>query len=977
MDIDEATMLRLACLLSALQLALGAEYLLPGDVVPHHYDLSLLYDVDPATNYSFFGNVDILLQANAKTSKIVLHAKDFDIDQDKVTLTSDGDSIDITKVQLNDTFNLLTIELAKPLEAGKNYTLTIPYSGNLVNGLDGAYISNYVDKKTGNNEHLVTTQFESISARKAFPCFDEPMYKASYKVTIGHHRAYTAIANMPVESSSDNNALESHWPWTAVTKKFKKPQDQFVWDQFGNSVPMSTYLVAWVVSKFEHVVSPADLSKTKFRIWARGDAIEQTEYASTVGPKVLTHFESWFGVPFPLPKQDMVAIPDFAAGAMENWGLITYRETALLYDKEQSSFLNKERVAEVIAHELAHQWFGNLVTMKWWSDLWLNEGFATFVASIGVAAVEPDWKAERAYAVDNLMSVLSLDALESSHPVSVPIDDPKRIAEIFDEISYRKGSSLIRMMTMFLGEDVFRKAINNYLVKYSYHNAEQDDLWAELTAVNQQYGGLSRNVTVKTIMDTWTKQTGYPLVTVTRDYSDGTLSITQKRYLAVGNKASSESQPSWWVPLNVLCQNEVGQKPEPVEWLAADEGLQMGHRYKHGSGTGEWVLFNAEMIAPYRVNYDADNWRLLSKTLNSENYASIPVLSRVQLMTDSLELAWTNVLDYEHALQMVKYLNRETDFLPLSTGLRGLSKIENVIKRSPEFGAFQKFMRGLVSENYERAGGLSKKAILNGDQLNSVKLQVLTSSWACRMKVPGCEENAIELFQRWMSSDTPDEDNPIPLDLRRTVYCVGIYRGSVVEWRFLLERKRHSNVASHSDDILQALACTREIWILNQYLEWAITDGSEVRKQDSIGVISAVTRSTVGYYVARDFIYNRISDIEKRFRGSETRIGRIMRTLLEQFTTQKELEEFEAWAAQHSKVLEGAKLAVKQGIEKARVNIDWITKNKEKVIGLMRLSATNENLLEWWKNFFKNNGGSVAKVFTRTVIMCVIVLLVL
>ncbi|KAI8422966.1 hypothetical protein MSG28_014060 [Choristoneura fumiferana] len=416
-------MLRLSCLLVALQLACCAEYLLPGDVVPHHYDLSLLYDVDPATNYSFFASVDIL----KATSKIVLHAQDFSIASDKVLLTSDANTYSVPDVRINDTYNFLTLTLSQPLEEGENYTLTIPFYGNLKPGLDGV--------------HLVTTQFEAISARKGFPCFDEPM----------------------------------------------KPQQDFVWDHYSNSVPMSTYLVAWVVSKFAALESPPALSDTKFKIWARADAIDQAEYASTTGPKVLSYFEKWFGVKFPLPKQDMVAIPDFGAGAMENWGLITYRETALLYDKEQSSFLNKERVAE---------WFGNLVTMKWWSDLWLNEGFATFAASVGVAAVEPDWRAEEGSAV------------------SVPIDDPKRISEIFDEISYRKGSALIRMMTI-------------YLIKHSYHNAEQDDLWHELTLVNQQHGGLTRNVTVKTVMDTWTKQTGYPLLTVTRDYSGKTLTITQ------------------------------------------------------------------------------------------------------------------------------------------------------------------------------------------------------------------------------------------------------------------------------------------------------------------------------------------------------------------------------------------------------------------------------------------------------------------
>ncbi|KAJ8715807.1 hypothetical protein PYW07_010289 [Mythimna separata] len=638
--------LAVACLLHQ---ASPAEYLLPGDVLPRHYDLKYAFDIDPTSNFSFYGVVDILLHVKQATSKIVLHAKDFTIQEDDVTVTG-PQTFKVAGARLNDTYNLLTVALDGELQQDQNYTLTIPFYGNLKQGLDGAYISTYVNKQTKAKEYLIATQFEAISARKGFPCFDEPMYKATFTITIGHHKDFTAISNMPLVNAVSENPLEEVFPWSQIEETFIKPQADFVWDTYEKSVPMSTYLVAFVVSKFSYVQSPAELSNTKFRIWARSDASDQTAYAAITGPKALTYFEQWFNVSYPLPKQDMIAIPDFAAGAMENWGLITYRETELLYDEKQSSFLNKERVAEVIAHELAHQWFGNLVTMKWWSDLWLNEGFATFAASVAVNQVEPTWNADRSYAVDNMLSVLNLDALESSHPVSVPIDDPKRISEIFDEISYRKGSTLIRMMTMFLGDEVFRKAINNYLNKYSYANAEQDDLWRELTAASQQYGGLTRNVTVKQVMDTWTTQTGYPILTVTRDYEDKSLTIKQRRYFSLA--AKSPSRVSWWVPLSVLCEPEVGGPAAPLQWLAASEGLETAHTFQHGAGRDEWVLFNHDMIAPYRVDYDARNWQLLTSALKTGDYTQIPVMGRVQLLSDAFALAWTNHLDYNTALRV-------------------------------------------------------------------------------------------------------------------------------------------------------------------------------------------------------------------------------------------------------------------------------------------------------------------------------------
>nr|WAK99423.1 aminopeptidase N 13 [Spodoptera frugiperda] len=814
-----------ACLLHA---AVPAEYLLPGDVVPSHYHLKYAFDIDPATNFSYFGVVDISLNVKKATSKIVLHANDILI-ADPIIRSGDTPSHKVTGYKVNDTYSLMTITLDQELQQDENYTLTIPFYGNIKHGLDGAYISTYVDQMTKKKEYLITTQFEAISARKAFPCFDEPMYKATYSIVIGHHKDYTAISNMPLENSVSENALEDHWPWSQIEKKFKKPKSDFVWDSYEKSVAMSTYLLAFVVSKFSFVQSPSDLSNTKFRIWARPDALDQTAYASTTGPKALTYFEQWFNLSYPLPKQDMIAIPDFASGAMENWGLITYREKDLLYDEKQSSFLNKERVATVIAHELAHQWFGNLVTMKWWSDLWLNEGFATFAATVAVNHVEPTWNADKSSAVNDMLLILNLDSLESSHPVSVPIDDPKRISEIFDDISYQKGSTLIRMMTMFLGDEVFRKAINNYLRKYSYDNAEQDDLWRELTAVSKKYGVLPGNVTVKDIMDTWTTQTGYPILT--------------------GHQA-----------------------------------LTSLHRFEHGAERDQWLLFNHDMIAPYRVNYDPRNWQLLSNALKSNDYTRVPLLGRVQLLSDAFALAWTNHLDYSTALNLASYLQHETEYLPLYTGLRGLMQIENVLKRSPDYGAFQKFVRKLIGEIYERSGGLATKKIINGHDLNSVKMQATISSWACRMKVPGCEENAIQLYKQWMDTEKPDENNP--------------------------------------------------------YLEWTVTEGSGVRKQDVLPVIVNIIRSPVGYYVAKDFIYTRVDEIYNTFKGQYRRMGEMIKTLLQQFTTQRELDEFLEWREKNAQYLVDSKLAVNQAIENAQVNINWITKNRKTVVDKLREFST-------------------------------------
>ena len=259
----------------------------------------------------------------------------------------------------------------------------------------------------------------------------------------------TSISNMPIKSDGKGVAMED--------------DAEYVWDHYDTTVPMSTYLLAFVVSDFENELSPPTGNGIQFRIWARKNALDQIDYAKSIGAKMLKYFEDYFSVKYPLPKQDMIAIPDFSAGAMENWGLITYRETALLYKEGVSSRSNKQRIAIVVSHELAHQWFGNLVTPSWWTDLWLNEGFASYVEYLGVEAVQPEMKLMEQFVTMDLQSVMKIDALESSHPISIPVGHPDEISEIFDRISYAKGASIIRMMDHFLTTDTFRKGLANYL----------------------------------------------------------------------------------------------------------------------------------------------------------------------------------------------------------------------------------------------------------------------------------------------------------------------------------------------------------------------------------------------------------------------------------------------------------------------------------------------------------------------------------
>merc|ERR1719376_197747 len=428
---------------------------LPRSIRPDKYVVRLQPFING--NFTIKGYMEMHFAVLEPTSNVTLHMADILTLNDTVQVTKAGSSTPLDIISSHSYDNLrewYVLSLSSPLERG-NYTVALSFWGLLNDKLKGFYRSQYTDA-AGEVTRLATTQFQPTDARRAFPCLDEPALKAVFDVSLARQTNMTAISNMP-----------------RLTTRPIPGEPGWVWDHFDMTVPMSTYLLAFVVSDFSHVNS-SDGNSVLFRVWTREEALGQSAYSLKIGPPILAWFENYFDIPFPLPKQDMIAIPDFSAGAMENWGLITYRETAMLYDPLVSAARNKQRVAVVVSHELAHQWFGDLVTPSWWTDLWLNEGFASYLENLGVDAVEPTWKMEEQFVINDLHSVFSLDCLESSHPISIPVGHPDEISEIFDGISYNKGASIIRMMNHFLGESTLRKGLTNYLRHFSYDSAEQD-----------------------------------------------------------------------------------------------------------------------------------------------------------------------------------------------------------------------------------------------------------------------------------------------------------------------------------------------------------------------------------------------------------------------------------------------------------------------------------------------------------------------
>ncbi|GFT12414.1 aminopeptidase N [Nephila pilipes] len=861
---------------------------LPRSVVPDHYDVELQPFIFP-DNFTFEGKVRVVIRVLEPTNNVTLHINNVTVREASVRL-SGPDAPGVASMSEDKERQFYILHLKSDLVAGRQYEVQMDYLGTLNDQLAGFYRSSYKDD-AGQTRWLATTQFQPTDARRAFPCFDEPGLKATFNITLVRPDNMTSLSNMPLIDS--------------------KPRGEgWIADRFQTTVRMSTYLLAFVVSDFK------SRGTEKFSVWSREAVIDTTAYALQVGPAILSFYETFFKVKYPLPKTDMIAIPDFSAGAMENWGLITYRETALLFDPRFSSSSNRQRVATVISHELAHQWFGNLVTPQWWDDLWLNEGFASYVEYLGVEAVHPDWQMDQQFVLDEVHDVMDLDCLKTSHPISLPVRHPDEINEIFDRISYGKGASIIRMMKYFLGDDNFKNGLMNYLNDKKFGNAVQDDLWKHLTDI-QSNGG--ERIDVKKVMDSWTLQMGYPVVSVVRNYAAGTATVQQSRFLLEPNPESTDAS-SWEIPFTYTDGLNPDWNPKTKMWLHKTNGSLKGLPSRD-----YWVVANIQEVGYYRVNYDEHNWRLLIQQFQQDHKKIHPV-NRAQIIDDSLDLARAGLMDYQLALNTTLYLRKEEDYLPWKAALHGFSFIDSMICRSAVYGKWKEYVVEQLKRTYDQLGWEESP---DENILTQFK-RVSVLSWMCVYGHEDCIQKAQERFNRWRQD--PDNVNIVPPNLRSVVYCTAVSHGGEDVWNFLWARYKAAKIASEKDKFMYSLACAREPWLLTRYLNWSLTSESGIRRQDG----SYVFRSVGAKLYGRDLTFNYIRDkwdvIFKRYGKSFFAISGMLKSVTSSLNTQFELFQLKEFYAKHKNNLGTAKRAFQQSLENAEANVRWMDTNYAHIV---------------------------------------------
>lgn len=885
---------------------------LPDTLQPENYWVSLQPFLSPDSRglYIFQGNSTVRFACRAPTNLILIHSK-------KLNYTFQGNFLvslkgvagaltpSIRSTWLKTETEYLVVELSGSLQAGASYELHSTFTGELADDLAGFYRSEYVED--GETRVVATTQMQAADARKAFPCFDEPAMKASFSIVLIHPSDHTALSNMPIQSSVALNLGGVAWNQTT----------------FQTTPRMSTYLVAFIVSQFESVERHQD--HILIRIWGRPRAIAEGQgaYALNVTGPILGFFERHYNTSYPLAKSDQVALPDFNAGAMENWGLVTYRENSLLFDPLFSSIGNQERVVTVIAHELAHQWFGNLVTLRWWNDLWLNEGFASYVEYLGADAAEPTWSIKDLVVSNEMYRVMATDALVSSHPLSFPeeeINTPAQISEVFDAIAYSKGAAVLRMLSEFLTEDRFKRGLQSYLHAFQYNNTVYDDLWVHLQAAVDA-DNFPLPASVKRIMDTWTLQMGFPVVTV----NTTTGSVSQRHFLLDANAIVERPSPfnyNWIVPISWMTSDD----NSGTYWL--NDTTATSPSFSTAASPGQWLLLNLNVTGYFRVNYDQENWDRLMLQLENQ-HQNIPILNRAQIIDDAFNLARARHIPTVLALNSTRYLAKERDYLPWDAALNNLGYIKTMFDRSEVYGPMRRYVQKQIIPlfHYFRDLTLNWTQIPAGlmDQYNEIQ----AISTACSYGVSECEVLATELFDTWKKNPST---NSIPPNLRSAIYCSAVKTGGEEAWDFAWRMFLNATVVSEADKLRGALACSQESWILQRYLQYTL-DPSKIRRQDATSTINSIARNVVGQGLVWDFVRANWETLFRQYGGGSFSFSSLIQAVTGRFASEFELKQLEQFQADNAHVGFGsATRALQQALEKTKANIKWVAENKLPVL---------------------------------------------
>ncbi|MDE1816480.1 MAG: M1 family metallopeptidase [Thaumarchaeota archaeon] len=825
-------------------------------VLPINYELEFEPDF---AKFKFRGKEKIRVKISKPTKQIVLHSAELEINSCTVIWNEKKLK---AKVRLDEKNEELILSLPEKI-SGKAM-LVIDFVGTLNDKLVGFYRSKYEYK--GKEKHLATTQFEAADARRAFPCWDEPEAKATFDVSLVVDNNLTAISNMPV-----------------ISKKRLGKKTVF---RFDRTPIMSTYLLYLGVGEFEFL--QGKLGKTLVRIVTTKGKKQQGKMALVFTKQFLSYFQKYFKIPYPLPKLDMIAIPDFASGAMENWGAITFRETVLLYDPKTSSTDTLQHIAEVVAHELAHQWFGNLVTMKWWNDLWLNESFATFMATKAVDKIYPNWDFWDQFLISEMTGGLSLDSLKSSHPIDVDVKSPADVRQIFDEISYNKGGSVLMMLEDFIGQETFRNGLHSYLKKHEYSNATTEDLWNSLGAASRK--------PVRKMMDTWVRQIGYPIIDAT--VVDSKIKLSQKRFLLEGD--SKQQRGRWMIPISVRMEDKTITK-------MMDNSTAIPY-------DGRWFKVNDGQRGFYRVKYGEDSLEQLGRLIEEKKISN---LDRWSIHHDLTALVMSNQYPLKHYLDFVRHYEEEDDYVVLSDIVGFLNFLYVAFSGEKFWDEIKEFNHYFMSMIFQRLGWDS----VRGEKSTYALLRSTLINSLGKLDDKEIHNESQARFSHLLRT------NSLNPDLRSPVYSTVAWNGNLKTYQQLVNMYRKAATQEEKVRFLGSLSNFKEKQLLAKTL--AFTLSKDVRTQSLFVPIARMVANPYGKDLVWPWIRKNWKGLVKKFGVGNPLLNRIIGSVSVMSDMKKEKEIRRFFAKHH---VPGTEMKLAQSLERIRIHAKFL-ENARKEFG--------------------------------------------
>ncbi|WPH01164.1 aminopeptidase 2 [Acrodontium crateriforme] len=848
---------------------------LPKNVKPLHYDLTLEPNLE---TFKYEGTVSIELDVIEDTKSISLNTVDLEILETKVS--AGGTVISSSpKVSYDMDSQTTKVEFDEVIPAGSKATLFHKFTGVLNDNMAGFYRSSY-KTESGELKYMATTQMEPTDARRAFPCFDEPALKAEFTVTLIADDNMTCLSNMDVSGEKQVNSKMAGHKRKAVS--------------FNKTPLMSTYLLAFIVGELK--VLETHNFRVPVRVFATPDKnIDHGKFSVDLAARTLAFYEKEFDCEYPLPKMDMVAIPDFSAGAMENWGLVTYRVVDLLLDEKTASASTKERVAEVVQHELAHQWFGNIVTMDFWDGLWLNEGFATWMSWYSCNKFYPEWKVWEGYVTDNLQSALNLDSLRSSHPIEVPVKRADEINQIFDAISYSKGSCVIRMVSKHLGEDVFMEGIRRYIKKHKYGNTTTGDLWAALSDASGK--------DVERIADIWTKNIGHPVVSVTEDEKNNTIHVKQNRFLRTADVKPEEDEVLYPVFLGLRTKSGV------------DEEVTLNGR--EGSFKVpdlDFFKVNADHSGIYRTSYTPAR---LEKLGENAKAGLLTVEDRAGMIADAGALTAAGYNKTSGLLSLLKGFDAEPEFVVWGEITARISALRSawIFEDDKVKTALKAFQRDLVSSTSHKLGW----TFSDNDGHIEQQFKALMFSNAANAGDEKTQAAAFEMFEKFIAGDR----SALHPNLRGGVYAAVLSNGGEKEYNAVVKEYETSTTADERNTALRALGRARQPELIKRTLAYSLS--KEVKEQDIYLPLSGLRAHREGIEAFWAWMKLNWETLTKKLPPSLGLLGSTITMATSGFTHNDQLHDIEEFFK--SKSTKGFDRNLQQSTDAIRAKTGWIERD--------------------------------------------------